>query len=484
MPILSSLSSASARSYGLTLSGSKLFFLNSTTRIFLGSQDFTIPAGITQIDYLIVAGGGGGGGLGGFGGFGAGGGGGGYRTGSGYIVNPGSTYTITVGAGGGQNGFGSNSGIRNVSTSIWSSGGGCGGCAAQLGGNTNPPGKPGGSGGGATKKDTDNSLGTAGQGNFEGPTGVFTGTQTGVQQGYGGGSAFTAGHPSPGANGSGGGGGASANGTSASSGVSGRGGAGLASTIAGYPIAFSGGGGGYSDTAPNIGNGGAGGGGNASSTGTVNSGGGGGGGGNSVSGGSGIVILKYSQYQNFNANVVIQQFANTNSYTMPDGVYWSNATLVSGLYGRRYNGYFADVPTFFNTAAFSGTSKVYTNINSNWSEGGDNFSVEWLGYFKPNSTGTWTFETISDDASYLWIGSFAVGGYTTGNATVNNGGAHGDTSRTGTASLIAGVYYPIRVQFGESGGGERMTVNFTPPGGASTNDGTGYYFYNSNNLGI
>lgn len=476
MPILSSLSSASGRSYGLIRTSSRPFFLNTVTSIFLGSQNWTAPPGSTTVDYLIIAGGGGGGGVGGFGGFGAGGGAGGFRTGTSFPVTSGTTYSIIVGAGGGTIASGSNSGFWNVTTSIWSAGGGSGGTSQQYSAPAVPSGQPGGSGGGATKKDTDNSLGTIGQGNIP---------NVSPAQGTGGGTAFTGGHPSPGAGASGGGGGASANGSNAGSSRSGRGGMGLASSITGNPVAFSGGGGGYSEAAPNLGNGGTGGGGNANSPGASNSGGGGGGGGpSSVNGGSGVVILKYQAYQEINGNTVVQQFANSSSYTMPDGTYWTNATFASGLYGRRYSGYFADVPTFFDTAAFAGTSKVYTNISSNWSEGGDNFSVEWLGYFKPNSTGTWTFETISDDASYLWIGNFAVGGYTTGNATVNNGGAHGPQSRTGTASLIAGVSYPIRIQYGESGGGESMVVNFTPPGGSSTNNGTGFYFYNTVNNGI
>jgi hypothetical protein len=483
MPLLSSLSVGSLKSYGF-FDKSKPSFLTGVSIIFLGSQNYVIPAGVTSVDYLIVGGGGGGGGIGSFGGFGAGGGAGGYRIGSGYGVSSGSTYTITIGAGGGRFLWGSNSGIYNASASIWSSGGGGGGCASLLGSTPGRTffGKNGGSGGGATKKDTSNEIGGIGLGNY----GIGAGAAfTGIQQGYGGGTAFTGGHPSPGAGASGGGGGASANGSNASSGVSGRGGAGLASSIAGYPIAFAGGGGGYTETAPNVGNGGAGGGGNSNGPGTANSGGGGGGGGpTNINGGSGIVILKYYEYKGINSNTVIQQFANGSSYVMPDGSYWTNATMTSGLYGRRYSGYFSDNVNFFNTAAFSGTSKVYTNINSNWTEGGDNFSIEWLGYFKPNITGLWNFETISDDASYLWIGDFAVGGYTTENATINNGGAHAEVSRSASVSLVSGVYYPIRIQFGEAGGGERMTVNFTPPGGVSTNDGTGYYFNNSINSGI
>jgi hypothetical protein len=157
-----------------------------------------------------------------------------------------------------------------------------------------------------------------------------------------------------------------------------------------------------------------------------------------------------------------------------------------GVYGRRYSGYMSDNPNFFATATLSGTSFAYTNINSNWVEGGNNFSVEWLGYFRPNETGTWNFRTTSDDCSFLWIGTFATSGFLTSNANVNNGGTHGPETASGTAILSSGIYYPIRIQFGENTGGEAMTVDFAPPSNPTgwVNAGTGYYFYNVASLGF
>ncbi|NBR24969.1 MAG: hypothetical protein EBU08_14585 [Micrococcales bacterium] len=61
---------------------------------FTGNSTWTCPAGVTSVEYLVVAGGGGGGANGG------GGGAGGFRTGSGLTVTPTQNYTITVGGGG------------------------------------------------------------------------------------------------------------------------------------------------------------------------------------------------------------------------------------------------------------------------------------------------------------------------------------------------------------------------------------------------
>jgi len=67
---------------------------------FTASGSWTVPPGVTSVDYLIVAGGGGGTGSVGAGGRTAGGGAGGFRTVTGFSVTPGATYPITVGAGG------------------------------------------------------------------------------------------------------------------------------------------------------------------------------------------------------------------------------------------------------------------------------------------------------------------------------------------------------------------------------------------------
>jgi len=111
-------------------------------------------------------------------------------------------------------------------------------------------------------------------------------------------------------------------------------------------------------------------------------------------------------------------------------------------------------------------------------ENRDNFNVEWIGYFYTQDyEGSWTFSTTSDDASYLWIGSTATTGYTKSNALVNNGGPHGMDIKSGSITLLADTYYPIRIQFGEEGGSNNMIVTFVTPDGTSITDGADYYFF-------
>ena len=241
-----------------------------------------IPIATPTVEYLVVAGGGGGGAT-----VAGGGGGGGFRTATGFAVSSGVGITVTVGGGGAGatsvSGTAGTTGNASVFSSISSAGGGGGGHWA---GN---PGLAGGSGGGGAGADS--GPGAGGAGNTP---------STSPAQGFAGGT---------GANGrlAGGGGGASAAGAAggAVASTAGAGGAGSSSSISGTSTTYAGGGGGGADGSTR-GTGGTGGGGTGGSAtlsataGTSNTGGGGGGGGNGnpngngFSGGSGIVIIRYT----------------------------------------------------------------------------------------------------------------------------------------------------------------------------------------------
>jgi hypothetical protein len=172
--------------------------------------------------------------------------------------------------------------------------------------------------------------------------------------------------------------------------------------------------------------------------------------------------------------------------------YWTNwvQPYTAGLYKTTYSGYFNDVPSFFATATPASvggnpaTSVQITSIFEPATDDGSFFSCQWLGYFKPTTTETYTFFTASDDASYVWVGATAISGFTTANAVVNNGGAHAVQEASGTIALTAGVYYPIRIQFGEAGGGDAMTFNYSTPTITKTTTVTGLVFYNNTTNGF
>jgi hypothetical protein len=279
---------------------------------FTGPGTFTVcsvgnPAGSTTIDYLVVAGGGGGGsGNSGSGSGGGGGGAGGWRASSGtasgcYTAGPGPLtspvsalpvtaqgYPITVGAGGAGSSSCSNcrgsNGVNSVFSTITSAGGGGGGTRVLAPIAPAANGNPGGSGGGASNMC--GARGTAGAGNTPpvSPPQGNDGAQNNVCNGNGGG-----------------GGGAVAVAAATPISAGGTGGTGATSCITASPVAYAGGGGGGG--APAGGPGGTGGGGNGSpgsaggTDGTTNTGGGGGGGKGAsfsgLTGGSGIVIIRY-----------------------------------------------------------------------------------------------------------------------------------------------------------------------------------------------
>lgn len=178
----------------------------------------------------------------------------------------------------------------------------------------------------------------------------------------------------------------------------------------------------------------------------------------------------------------------TGGLKITDGVIITGVSLLStysaGLYKTTYAGYFNDVVGFFATATPTtygtnpSTSVQTTTIVEAGTDDGSNFSCQWLGYFVPTTTETYTFYLSSDDASYMWIGENAISGFTTSNATVNNAGLHGNVERSGSIALTANQIYPIRIQFGENGGGDVMTFNYSTPTISKTTDVTGKVYYN------
>jgi hypothetical protein len=110
---------------------------------------------------------------------------------------------------------------------------------------------------------------------------------------------------------------------------------------------------------------------------------------------------------------------------------------------------------------------------------GDNYGFIAIGYFRPPTTGTYTFYTSSDDGSGVWIGDIASAqsGRTTANAVVNNnlGGGQPNTKRNGSISLVGGIVYAIRIVHEEGSGGDNLTFSWSGPGISETTDLLTYF---------
>jgi hypothetical protein len=295
-----------------------------------GTNTWTVPAGVSSIDFIVVAGGG----AGGSGAWGGGGGAGGvviYET---YAVTSGASLDLNVGTGGtpgtaildpalNRSGSGTDSWIGS-SSGVVARGGGAGASYAYNSADIYTVGANGGSGGGGTEHvNTNNVGGSSTQTLPPGAkqkfgTGGGSGSQSGNQSGGGGGGALTSGS-------------ATTVGTGAT--IAGAGGSGT-NAVATYLNAFAtpygvssyiaGGGAGGSQSATQA-LGGAGGGGKGGYTGArvgtdgVASTGSGGGGASYASatyqggaGGSGLIIIRYT------ADTLAPSFSGSTTFLVPE----------------------------------------------------------------------------------------------------------------------------------------------------------------------
>lgn len=84
----------------------------------------------------------------------------------------------------------------------------------------------------------------------------------------------------------------------------------------------------------------------------------------------------------------------------------------------------------------------------------DHFAVRYEAYLRIQETATYTFHTISDDGSSLYLGEQLI---------VDNWGFRPSVSRSGSVFLQAG-YYPIRVEYTEATGDSLLSVSYAKEG--------------------
>jgi len=88
----------------------------------------------------------------------------------------------------------------------------------------------------------------------------------------------------------------------------------------------------------------------------------------------------------------------------------------------------------------------------------DNWSARWSGMVYAPVTGTYTFQTVSDDGVRLWIdGQQLINSWTTQPATTN----------TATLALTGDRFHELRMEYFEAGGSAVARLRWTPPGGVN-----------------
>lgn len=128
---------------------------------------------------------------------------------------------------------------------------------------------------------------------------------------------------------------------------------------------------------------------------------------------------------------------------------------------KYYQGSWSNLPNFSNLTPIKMGSTP--NIDITVRNQNDNFGFLWEGYINVPTTATYTFEICSDDGSRLWVDQ-AYGFATT--PLINHDGTHGNTCKTGSIALTAGLH-PIALGFFEAGSGEAMTWSWQNNAGLS-----------------
>lgn len=157
----------------------------------------------------------------------------------------------------------------------------------------------------------------------------------------------------------------------------------------------------------------------------------------------------------------------------------TNATL--GLWRKKFLGNFGtaagdgcDVTFCRTTKSYFGKADTYVSFGFQNDATEELYTFEWTGYFKAPSSGNFNFYINSDDDVYFWIGTNALGTNNTElNAHMGVSGANEDKNAN-SVTLVAGEYYPVRIQFGEYHGAEECQLFYSKVGDATAaagNDG-------------
>ncbi|OYW21714.1 MAG: hypothetical protein B7Z52_00535, partial [Burkholderiales bacterium 12-64-5] len=129
-----------------------------------------------------------------------------------------------------------------------------------------------------------------------------------------------------------------------------------------------------------------------------------------------------------------------------------SATPTSGLTGQYFSG--SDFRTLLVT-------RQEPSIDFTWGAGSpdvlipvDQFSVRWSGFIRPTTTGTYTFQSTSDDGVRVWVNNTLV---------IDKWMDQSSTNYTATVTLTQGTVVPVRVEYYEAGGEAVMRLNWSGP---------------------
>ena len=132
------------------------------------------------------------------------------------------------------------------------------------------------------------------------------------------------------------------------------------------------------------------------------------------------------------------------------------AQVEDGLFYQYYEGSWDALPNFSTLTPVKSGTTASPDIAIRPAGRNDNFAFAWQGYIMIPRAGVYTFETISDDGSRVFLGGSST-------PLVDNDGLHAAISVTGTATLN-NAFYPISISYFEKTGGESFQLYWSGPG--------------------
>jgi hypothetical protein len=145
--------------------------------------------------------------------------------------------------------------------------------------------------------------------------------------------------------------------------------------------------------------------------------------------------------------------------------------LTLGLSQIQYQGYFSRNPRWFSDSQFVATGIKNSNTLPSGITGikgsttTSPTSYSFTGYFIPDSTGEWQFQLTADDAGLVWLGNDAVINYSSKLATPFLEAYWPDRiTNINKISMVKNSIYPLRIQYGNSGGPSELKLSYKSPG--------------------
>ena len=169
----------------------------------------------------------------------------------------------------------------------------------------------------------------------------------------------------------------------------------------------------------------------------------------------------YRELRYYDANLLPARYQENDTVRTPhpDGLVqgrpWkSTPNILAGLWRTTYTGYHGNDPTWFDAQPPEAITESVEVQNFSILASLVVISAQWLGYFRAPHTANYTFYILSDDEANFWIGDKAITGYTIENRDVYaySSDPVQEYSNAEPIALVAGQYYPIRLQWGNQFG--------------------------------